>query len=81
MFDTKGQANPGLIVLVVVLIIGLIVVLFVLPREDDADVEIDLGALEVPAALADASTPATTPQAFRLVDSATPASSRASSGH
>ncbi len=55
MLDSRGQANPGLVVLVVVLIIAVVVLFFVLREEqDDAELEVDLGAVAVPAAVAQA---------------------------
>lgn len=55
MLDSRGQANPGLVVLVVVLIIAVVVIFFVLREEqDDAELEVDLGARAVPAAVAQA---------------------------
>lgn len=55
MLDSRGQANPGLVVLVVVLIIAVVVIFFVLREEqDEAELEVDLGAVAVPAAVAQA---------------------------
>lgn len=48
MVGNRGEANPGLVVLVVVLVLALIAALFFWPRgggeEPDADVDVQVGS-------------------------------------
>lgn len=47
MVDARGEANPGLVVLVVILILALIAAFFFWPRggeEAEPDVNIEVGA-------------------------------------